>query len=330
MLACVAGIMSVSACGGLGNAAVANEHGPVVVGDIPGTFFIEPDDGVMPIVRAIDGAQRSIDMTMYLLTDREVISALERSAGRGVHTRVLLEEHPVGSGPGNRSIYRQLEQVGIAVKWSNPRFRLTHEKSLVIDDHEAFIMSLNLTYSAVTHNREYGFIDTDPADVQADEAIFQADWNRTTIVPVDPHLVVSPVNARQRLLALIGSARHSLLLEQEELDDQQIEQALIAAAKRGVRVQLILPVLKGEQSSHADAIREVEQGGVSVRGLAVLYLHAKMVLADSRILFIGSENFSTASLNDERELGILLANPDAIQRVEQTFARDWSASRPFA
>ncbi|MCL5947275.1 MAG: phospholipase D-like domain-containing protein, partial [Chloroflexi bacterium] len=133
LLVCAVGIVSTSACGSLSNGPTANGTGRVVVENVPGTFFIEPDDGVMPIVRAINGARRSIDMTMYLLTDREVISALERSTRRGVHIRVLLEEHPVGSGPGNRSIYRRLEQDGIAVKWSNPHFRLTHEKSLVID-----------------------------------------------------------------------------------------------------------------------------------------------------------------------------------------------------
>jgi len=99
---------------------------------VPGTFFVEPDDGVGIIVDTINHAQKSIDMTMYLLTDREVIAALKDSVKRHVRVRALLEQHPVG-GPDNQGIYDDLHAAGVDVKWSNPAFKLTHEKSLVLD-----------------------------------------------------------------------------------------------------------------------------------------------------------------------------------------------------
>jgi phosphatidylserine/phosphatidylglycerophosphate/cardiolipin synthase-like enzyme len=58
------------------------------------TLLIEPDGGAAPVLSFIRGAQRSIAMEMYLLTDDDAIQALAdaRAAGRSV--QVILEPHP--------------------------------------------------------------------------------------------------------------------------------------------------------------------------------------------------------------------------------------------
>src|SRR5207237_2342389 len=94
-------------------------------------------------------------------------------------------------------------------------------------------------------NREYGIIDTNAQDVQAVISIFNADWNHTTAQFNDPNLVVSPVNSRSDFSALIGSARQTLLVEAEEMNDSSTEQALVNAAQRGVHVEVILPAPSG-------------------------------------------------------------------------------------
>ncbi|MGI8913387.1 MAG: phospholipase D-like domain-containing protein [Chloroflexota bacterium] len=293
---------------------------------VPGTFFIEPDDGVGIIVDAINHSQKSIDMTMYLLTDREVIAALKGSVTRHVRVRALLEQHPVGNGPGNQGIYDDLHAAGVDVKWSNPAFRLTHEKSLVLDGSSALITTANLTFSSVTSNREYGMLDTDPADAAADEAIFQADWDRTAVSPSRADLVVAPNNARQKLTALIAGAKQTLLAEQEEIEDPGIEDAIVAAAKRGVMVRVIAPTPGTGADYNAAGVQRISAGGANVHRLAKPYPHAKMFLADGQTLYVGSANVSTSSLDFTRELGLIMSNPDAIQRVEQTFEKDWNAS----
>ena len=57
--------------------------------------FVEPEAGETPVLHAIEGAQRSVWVEVYLLTDRNVINALEDAANRGVDVRVLLELNPV-------------------------------------------------------------------------------------------------------------------------------------------------------------------------------------------------------------------------------------------
>src|SRR5260370_22780409 len=160
---------------------------------------------------------------------------------------------------------------------------------MLIDGNTAYIMTSNFSRSALggssgssgNTNREYGIIDTNPQDVQAVSAIFNADWNRTTAQFNDPNLVVSPVNSRNAFNTLINSAHHTLLIEAEEMNDSAIEQALVNAAQHGVRVEVILPAPHGSQSdSNGQGIDTIKQGGVQVKEDSQLYMHAKIIIVD--------------------------------------------------
>ena len=48
-----------------------------------------------------------------------------------------------------------LTEAGIDVIDSNPAFEVTHEKSMVVDDHTAFIQSLNWETKNLTETRDY-------------------------------------------------------------------------------------------------------------------------------------------------------------------------------
>lgn len=296
------------------------------------TIFVEPQAGEAPVLQAIRGAQSSVWVEVYLLTDRNVIYALEDAAQRGVDTRVLLELNPYGAGTTTPTqTLQELQAAGVKAEGANPAFHYTHEKAMIVDGATLYIMTANLTKSGLggssyADNREYGVIDSAAADVREATAIFQADWARTAPTLSDPNLVVSPVNARQRLLAFINGAQTTLLVEDEEMYDTQSAQALVAAAKRGVHVEVVLPPPSGSSGPGAN-VATLLQGGVHVRYITSVYMHAKMMVADGRLAFVGSENFSANSLDDNRELGILIADQSAIATLTRTFAGDWSSAR---
>ncbi len=173
-------------------------------------------------------------------------------------------------------------------------------------------------------NREYGVIDTDPRDVAQIAAIFTADWNHTTAVLDDPRLVVSPLNARAGLAALIGGAHALLQIEDEEMLDRLSEDLLIAAARRGAAVQIILPAPGASTPDSSADVTRPSQGGVRVRYLVAPYLHAKLVVADGAVAFVGSENFSGTSLDENRELGIMIGEPQALATLSYVYAQDWA------
>jgi phosphatidylserine/phosphatidylglycerophosphate/cardiolipin synthase-like enzyme len=296
--------------------------------------FVEPDAGDHIITNAIAGAKKSVWLEMYLLTDRRIISSLEEAAHRGLDVRVMLEAHPYGEGSVSPTqTLDRLQAAGVQAKSTNPSFALTHEKGMLLDASTAYIMTANFTLSALggssyVKNREYGIIDTNQQDVQAVSAIFNADWNRTGAQFDDPNLVVSPTNSRSAFDTLINSAHKTLLIEAEEMQDQDVEQAIVNAAKRGVQVQVILPSPRSSSSdSNSTGIGVIKQGGVQVKEDTQLYMHAKIMVVDGQKAFVGSENISTASLEKNRELGIVVSDQNVLNTLQQTFQQDWSSSQ---
>lgn len=321
---------SQTATSGTAPAATVASSGTLAGGAMGVSVFVEPQAGEAPLLHAIEGAQRSVWVEVYLLTDHNVIAALEDAANRGVETRVLLETHPYGSGSTSPTqTLDELQAAGVQAKASDPAYYYTHEKALIVDGATLYILTANLTKSALggssyAANREYGVVDTNATDVGEASAIFNADWARTTPTLTDPNLVVSPVNARGDLAAFIAGAKRSLLVEDEEMYDQASEDALIAAAGRGVTVEVILPPPSGSSGASGDVAR-LRAGGVRVRYIQTVYMHAKMMVADGARGFVGSENFSATSLDQNRELGIVIADPTALAILTQTYQSDWAS-----
>lgn len=299
------------------------------------TLFIQPDDGRAPVLNAFNNAQTSIDLMMYLLSDRDVIVALKNAALRGVAVRVLLEQNPCCSSDNStqRALFGELQEARVQVQWTNPAFRLTHAKMAIIDGVTALVMSQNLTKTSFTFNREANIVDRDRVDTAALVALFNADWDRSPYTPSDPNLVIANSDARQKLLVLIGGAMKSLSIESEEMQDPAIIDALIAAQKRGVAVRYIGATTPAgttapQRDGNAAGRKRLVTGGGSIRLLAVPYVHTKTVVADGSVAFVGSENFSAASLDTNREIGILTTDIAIIGRLSSIFTKDWAAGKP--
>lgn len=66
---------------------------------------------------------------------------------------------------------------------------------------------------------------------------------------------------------------------------------------------------------------------VQAKAITSLYIHAKMALADynttGQVVYPGSENFSNVSLDQNRELGILVNEKPILDRLESVFSQDW-------
>ncbi|GAC1393652.1 MAG: hypothetical protein NVS4B11_16800 [Ktedonobacteraceae bacterium] len=320
----------------IGSGGVSS-NGPIGSGVQGVKVLVEPDAGDHDITSAILGTQKSVWVEMYLLSDRNVIRALEEVAHKGLDVRVMLEPHPFGGGPSSKRTLDQLKAAGVQAQPTDPSFTLTHEKGMIIDGSTAYIMTSNFTRAALggssggsrgTTNREYDIIDSNPQDVQAVIAIFNADWNHTIAQFSDPNLVVSPVNSRNAFTTLIGSAHSTLLIEAEEMKDNAIEQALVNAAKRGVHIQVILPSARGSSGdSNSQGISTIKQDGTQVKEDPRLYMHAKIIVVDGQRAFVGSENISAQSLDQNRELGIIVADGGILSTLQQTFQQDWGDSQ---
>jgi phosphatidylserine/phosphatidylglycerophosphate/cardiolipin synthase-like enzyme len=288
-------------------------------------IFIEPGDGREPILDELAAARNTIDVEIYIITDDVILQALEAAQVRGVEVRVMLEEHPFGGSGGQQEIFDRLEAAGIDVRWANPAFRFSHIKMMVIDDAVAIILNQNLTASSFTGNREFGVVTTEPAAVETAAAIFAADWERGPEPDPGP-LVVSPSNARQVLRELIDGATTSLDIYAEVLRDPEMLEAMVAAVERGATVRVLI----SPSSDFEAEVAALIEGGVDVRLLSNLYVHAKVIVADGARAYLGSQNFSATSLDQNRELGVIVDDPVSLSRLMRTFEIDFRAAQEAA
>jgi len=199
---------------------------------------------------------------------------------------------------------------------------------VIIDGTEAVIMTANLTSRYYSTSRDFLVVDTSRADVAAITAVFNADFTQTAVRPGDGRdLVWSPTDSQDQLLGLINAATSSLRIYSEEMGDTTVENALIRAAKRGVDVQVCGENQGGEYDR---AYSKLARAGIRISyysSSAGFYVHGKVIEADYGTahgkVFIGSENFSGTSLNDNRELGLIISSQAVMSAIASTFAADF-------
>lgn len=290
-----------------------------------GSLITEPGAGFSPVYGLINESRRSIDLTMYELSDQVAEDDLTAAAQRGVSVRVVLDQKEERT---NSSAYQYLGSHGVKVTWSSAQYEYTHQKTLVVDGSQAVIMTANLTSKYYPTSRDFLVTDASQADVNAIISVFNADFTHAQITPSDGQdLVWSPTDAQDKVLGIINGAAHSLRIYSEEMGDAVVEKALITAARRGVSVQVCGENTGGEYDR---AFAKLARGGVHISYYSSstgFYIHGKVIEADyasaQAKVFIGSENFSSTSLNRNRELGLITANGPVMSSIASTFAADF-------
>jgi hypothetical protein len=291
------------------------------------SLLVLPDQGESAIYSFVSSATSSIDVTIYELKDTTLENDLVSREKAGVDVRVILDQ---AQKTYNTAAYNLLTAGGVGVTYSSTAFTYTHQKTITVNNDESYISTGNFDTTYYATSRDYGVFDTDPNDVAAIVAVFNADYAKTSITPSDgDDLVWSPTDSQTRLLALINGAQHSLDIEQEEFSDTAIVNAIVAAENRGVTVRVVVE----DPSSYTSELNEITAAGGKVTGYSSttgFYIHAKAIVADygtsTAKVFVGSENFSANSLNDNRELGLITTDPGVLSGVESTFSGDFSGS----
>ena len=309
--------------------------------------FPETDNSVTPLYAFINSAQKTIDMTMYALQDTTFSGDLVAACNRGVKVRVILDQNLEKSG--NTPAFNQLNAVAnCSAVWANKAFQASHEKSIILDSAQVSIMSLNLQSQYYSTTRDFALIENDPVDIAAIQATFNADYaagtpssgvagaSDYTYQPgAGDDLIWSPTTAQAAMLGIINGATRTLLVENEEMGASNIVSAPAeAACQRGVSVHIAMVT--------SEFLREQLQGTFEAAGCGVhvypntqtgFYIHAKAVIADydlpTQSVYMGSINYSNASMNQNRELGVYITDPASIQALNADMTSDYAGASPY-
>lgn len=282
---------------------------------------VQPDAGRGPFLQRISRARQRVMIVMFRLTDTEIIQALASARKRGLTVRVLLNRDR-----DNERAFRELTEAGCDVRWGNPAYPATHQKSIILD-REAWILTHNLQPVSFQQNRGFGLLITDLAAIAEMEQVMLADWEGKPVKVGNGDLLWAPNNARAGTLALIGRARNQIEIYNEHMSDPEIERALLDAVKRNVKVRLLMT--GDDRDRNAPARRRLREGGVEVRMLTRPFVHAKLLLVDQSSGTLGSVNYSPGSLDENRELCAVLKSKKTVAQLRQVFERDWLDGQPL-
>lgn len=297
-------------------------------------LVVMPDDTSQAILEAIERAESSLRVKMFLYSDPQLLHAVITAHRRGVKVRVMLNPARRSGQKENDETRKVLADAGVEVLDSNPAFDVTHEKSMVVDEHTAFIHSLNWETKNLTETRDYAVVTSHGHEVKEVTQCFDADWERQSFAPPeDSNLIWCTGNGRQRIGRFIDEAKHSLWVENERYQDPVIIERLVRASGRGVKVHVLARAphkLKKDKLVEAvGGLRIMDDVGIKVHKLKGLKLHAKLLFADGTRAIIGSINLAPGSFDSRRELAIEVRDQEVMDRLHTVVHRDWHNSRPL-
>jgi phosphatidylserine/phosphatidylglycerophosphate/cardiolipin synthase-like enzyme len=296
--------------------------------------FVLPDAGVVPLVALLASAKASLRLKMMDFDAPELIEAVAAAGRRGVKARVMFNAAGRGGASDNAAARTAFQAAGVDVADAPHKLSVVHEKSLVIDDASALVMSCDWAGASLAEARDFAVHTTHRHEVDEIAACFDADWQHLHFKPHGRlRLVWGPLNARERMAEFIDAARHTLVVQNARYQDPVMIERLVRAQRRGVALQLIAHAVHRmeakEITTDVGGLRMLDDLGVQVRRLKHQRLHGNMLLADGARAMVGSVNFSPASLDRRRELAIETDDAAVVKALQLTALHDWSHSRPI-
>ena len=195
-------------------------------------LIVQPDDGMESLLKAIRGAKKTIDMHIFRLDRRPIEKALGDAVKRGVAVRTLIAHTNRGGEKALRKLELRLLGIGATVSRSADDFERYHGKIMIVDRKRLYVLGYNLNRSDIGKCRSFGIATKKRELVEEALKVFEADFDRKQYTGSPRNLVVSPVNSRARLEALLRGAKKKLLIYGNVTDN-----APFASCRTGRRLE---------------------------------------------------------------------------------------------
>lgn len=276
-------------------------------------LVVQPDDGLTPLVKAIQRARTSISLVVFRFDRVDLEKALAAAVARGVAVRVLIAHTNGGGEKRLRKLEPRLLEAGVTVTRTADDLPRYHGKMMIVDD-TLFVLGFNYTRQDVEQSRSFGLITRDSKLVKEAGALFDADSTRQPYSPGHDRFVVSPDTSRDRLTALIGKAKKQILIYDERISDKLVLRLLRARAEAGVEIRIIGRMTKSIP-------------GIATGTLSDMRLHVRAIICDGTTAFVGSQSLRKAELDERREIGIIVKDARIAGKMRIVFEADWALAK---
>lgn len=133
-----------------------------------------------------------------------------------------------------------------------------------------------------------------------------------------------PMISGRCFLNSLTQAAKSIRLYQQSIQDDDLAQKIANAAKRGVKVDVLMMPFPFSKTKDFNIPNQelIQKNGGFVFLHKKHYIHAKVMIIDNQLMYVGSCNFYDKSLDNTRELGVLTSDPVQIDFVNKIFDKD--------
>ena len=304
--------------------------GPIIAGPDQLVPLLDGTTAFDAITDQLRRARRSIDVELYEFQRQDLAALLLDARDRGVTVTAIKDP----SERSSRTIWAQLEQGGVkVVAFPLERLTIDHVKLLIVDGVRAIVGGINWGTRS-PKNHDFDVLATGPV-VDNLERVFKQDL----ALAGEPSVIPSPAadrlvqvltthpgeGIRAAALAAIAGANHSIDIEMFVLSDRLVLEALVSAARRGVRLRALLDPT---QPQNAAAMAQLQSAGGVVRFYLQAgdeLLHAKLGIFDAGTVLFGSCNWSRSGFTRNHELNLLVQDPTLARTFLSRLEQDWAA-----
>ena len=302
------------------------------------TLISDDQKAFETMMSCIKNAKESIDFTTFVFTydatTKVILEALEQKVKEGVKVRLLLDTMgSFGAYILQKKYFSSLIEAGGEVEFFSPPLKKlfqsyinlrNHRKIYLFDQSRVLSGGMNLSdqyFGAEQKSRWSDLLyDLRGPSVHVFQTVFENDWAYATqkdvkkicysqkehfsgtefvqVVPSGPDIPQDPFY--EALLNAIFNAKERIWITTPYfVPDENILQALIIAAHKGVDVRLITPKYSDNKMAdlvRASYMRELYKYGISLWLYEKKMLHAKAILIDNIGGMVGSLNLDNRSL----------------------------------
>ena len=270
-------------------------------------LLIQPGDGIDRLVKGIKKAKKSVEIVIFRFDRPDIEEALVDAVERGVFVHALIAFTNRGGEEHLRKLETHFLAKGITVARTAGDLVRYHGKMMIVDRKELYILAFNFTHLDIDHSRSFGLITRNPKLVQEAGKLFKADTKRQVYNPGNPKFVVSPLNARKEISALIKGAKKELLIYDPKVSDRAMLRLLAERKDDGVDIRII---------------GEVSGDRIPARQLARMRLHTRVIIRDRQQAFLGSQSLRQLELDARREMGVVFRDGKVIRDFAVERRRD--------
>lgn len=270
-------------------------------------------NGIKPLLKGIGSATKSIEIVIFRFDEREIESALAEAVARGVAVQALIAHTNRAGEESLRKLELRLLSVGVTVARTAGDLVRYHAKYMIIDRRELYVMAFNFTHLDILRSRSFAVITRKRSLVAEAVKLFEADSQRQAYQAGTDEFLVSPSNSRRRLAALLQRAKKELLIYDLKISDEEMIRVLAERAKAGVSIRVVGRVTQ-------------KVPGIQKRTMPRLRLHARTIVVDGKLAFVGSQSLRELELDSRREVGIIFKEPKAVFTLMKVFEEDWSTA----